>query len=81
MCAICGRVDRVSPLHLDHDHKTGYFRGLLCKKCNTAIGLMGDDRARLAQAIIYLQIAQEEQEQQAQQTAAVGQANMNMGGF
>lgn len=42
-CAICqyqytdGRV-----LQIDHDHNTGTVRGLLCKKCNTYIGMIGE---------------------------------------
>ena len=31
------------PWQCDHDHKTGMFRGHLCKKCNTGTGLIGDN--------------------------------------
>jgi len=31
------------PWQCDHDHKTGEFRGYLCKKCNTGTGLIGDN--------------------------------------
>ena len=39
-CAICGhREDEFNvPFAVDHDHKTGELRGLLCWKCNRAIG-------------------------------------------
>ena len=39
----------------DHDHKTGKPRGLLCRNCNTALGMVSDDGLRLAGLIEYLQ--------------------------
>ena len=62
-CAICFRVDpvgRVSKhtseywLHVDHDHRTGAIRGLLCGECNTVLGKMNDDPALLRRAADYL---------------------------
>lgn len=51
LCAICrGRV----PGAIDHDHKTGLVRGLLCRPCNSGIGHMGEDVTALAAAIAYL---------------------------
>ncbi|MFY9739161.1 MAG: endonuclease VII domain-containing protein [Candidatus Cybelea sp.] len=41
-------------LYVDHAHKTGKVRGLLCNACNTAIGLFEEDRARLLSALSYL---------------------------
>jgi hypothetical protein len=54
-CAICSQPfgDSLSP-HVDHDHRTGVFRGVLCGSCNRAIGLMGDDPDRLLAASAYL---------------------------
>lgn len=53
-CAVCGKSsDKI--LHVDHDHNTGKVRGLLCHNCNTGIGHLGDDPARLRAAIKYLE--------------------------
>lgn len=57
LCAICKkpRVSRAHPrLNVDHDHKTGRVRGLLCWMCNRGIGLLGDDRSVLLSAAEYL---------------------------
>jgi hypothetical protein len=51
-CAICQSVHDV--LHVDHDHKTKIVRKLLCRKCNTMLGLADDDPERLIEAINYL---------------------------
>jgi hypothetical protein len=57
-CAICGRKDfgsrRVKYFFVDHDHQTGRVRGLLCSKCNQAIGLFGDSVENLQKAMNYL---------------------------
>lgn len=55
-CAICGR-DRTTQnrrLAIDHDHKTGLLRGLLCTTCNTGLGCFRDSVELLNKAIRYL---------------------------
>lgn len=60
-CAICGKKESrrrrgtVVRLAIDHNHKTGEIRGLLCTRCNTAIGLFDDCPKLLKKAIAYLE--------------------------
>lgn len=37
VCAICGNPPKSRRLHVDHDHRTGTVRGLLCFRCNRAL--------------------------------------------
>jgi hypothetical protein len=57
-CAIC-RTDEPSHRHglmcVDHDHKTGAVRGLLCHPCNMMLGWARDCIVRLKSAAIYLE--------------------------
>lgn len=41
-------------LHIDHDHRTGQIRGLLCHGCNTGLGNIGDSVEKLEGLINYL---------------------------
>jgi hypothetical protein len=50
-CLICNEA---KPLVVDHDHKTGKVRGLLCNNCNRALGYLKDNPNRLESAIVYL---------------------------
>ena len=50
-CAIC---QRERSLVIDHCHRSGVVRGLLCNPCNGAIGFLGDQYASLMVAAEYL---------------------------
>ena len=39
---------------VDHDHNTGSFRGIICFKCNKALGMFNDSIEGLQEAINYL---------------------------
>lgn len=54
VCEICGLVDDEKRLAIDHDHKTGTVRGLLCQKCNVGLGYFKDNTELLQNAIVYL---------------------------
>lgn len=54
-CAVCGRSG--GRQCVDHDHKTGEVRGILCVRCNVAIGSLGDDVSGLMRAVRYLERA------------------------
>ena len=55
-CAICKKhiSELKRRLSVDHNHKTGEVRGLLCFKCNTVLGHMNDDIELLKNTIKYL---------------------------
>lgn len=60
LCAICGQVETrrfkgsISRFAVDHNHKTGEVRGLLCSKCNVCLGYAQDDPKLLLKMINYL---------------------------
>lgn len=62
VCAICGKPETakhqsgcVSRLAIDHDHKSGKVRGLLCRRCNFVVGYAKDSKEILLQAALYLE--------------------------
>jgi len=62
-CAICGTAEetKLGPngttvrMSVDHCHETGRVRGLLCNRCNRALGLLGDSVDLLRAAIAYVE--------------------------
>lgn len=60
VCAICSKPEtavikgRTLALAVDHCHDSGAVRGLLCRACNSAIGMFNHDVALLSNAISYL---------------------------
>ncbi len=54
VCGICGGRDRDRDLAIDHDHETGEIRGLLCSRCNTALGSFRDNPEIITAALSYL---------------------------
>lgn len=66
-CAICGRKEtrkynrppyQIRDLSVDHDHKTGKVRGLLCDECNTLIARARDCPETCESAAHYLRRTQ-----------------------
>lgn len=60
-CAVCGlpeslvRSGRLLTLAVDHDHRTGRIRGLLCNRCNLLLGKVADSPDLLRAAAAYLE--------------------------
>jgi len=51
-CALCGKIRK---LILDHDHKTGRVRGMLCRKCNMWLSVF-DDKRKFKKILKYVRI-------------------------
>ena len=51
VCVICGATDN---LVVDHSHRTGVVRGILCSSCNKGIGFLRDDPTLALRAADYL---------------------------
>ena len=63
-CPICFKVPeqiipetngKTSPFVLDHDHKTGAFKGWICNKCNSSLGFFEDNIDNVKSALNYLE--------------------------
>ena len=65
VCAVCNRPEtmsigrKITNLSVDHDHKTGKVRGLLCFACNTALGQLGESIDRIRSLAAYVEKHQE----------------------
>lgn len=57
ICDVCKQ--KVHRLVVDHDHRTGIVRGLVCGPCNTGIGCFQDSQAIAKSAAAYLERAHE----------------------
>lgn len=60
-CSLCKQPEtarwrgKVKNLAVDHDHKTGKVRSLLCHRCNTGLGSFRESVSLMSAAIEYLQ--------------------------
>lgn len=55
-CQICGKiVEKRQKKALDHCHKTGRIRGLLCQSCNIAEGLLRSDASLIRRLALYVE--------------------------
>jgi hypothetical protein len=53
-CVIC-TTEIQTTYHIDHCHSTGIVRGLLCSKCNQAIGLLQESKIFFLKALQYIE--------------------------
>lgn len=51
-CAICG--ESTGPFCVDHCHRLEFVRGVLCRKCNTGVGMLQDSATLVLKAHEYL---------------------------
>jgi hypothetical protein len=66
VCAACRQPETrkapksktIAPLHVDHDHATGQVRGLLCHRCNMALGYAREDPDVLRSLATYVEFYQ-----------------------
>lgn len=54
VCAVCHKTT-AKRLAVDHDHATQQIRGLLCHRCNLALGLFDDNKLLMLRAVRYLE--------------------------
>ena len=52
-CGIC-EEQLSGSIAVDHDHESGRVRGLLCYRCNTGLGSLGDSIDGVMRAVAYL---------------------------
>lgn len=51
-CEVCNGTYRMA---IDHNHETGKFRGMLCSKCNTGLGMLNDDIELVREMLKYME--------------------------
>lgn len=54
VCAICRGGTSKRHFAVDHNHKSGHVRGLLCARCNSALARFMDKRVNVGRAYRYL---------------------------
>jgi hypothetical protein len=54
VCQICSKNNDSQRLAVDHCHINGRVRGLLCHRCNRALGYLGDNKELLLKCVAYL---------------------------
>lgn len=54
LCAICKGLPQKKGLSVDHNHQSGKVRALLCSRCNTALGLVDENKTILKTMIQYI---------------------------
>lgn len=56
LCAVCHQPpsEGVRWLHVDHCHDTGKVRGLLCQKCNVALGMLRESPEIVRSLLAYI---------------------------
>ena len=67
LCAMCNQPETVNTkskstpmwLAVDHDHKTGKVRGLLCFRCNTMLEHFDKDISKIKAVLAYIKEHQE----------------------
>lgn len=55
-CIICGLPEIMRRLSVDHDHKTGKIRALLCERCNLLLGRVESNPELVIKMLEYLEI-------------------------
>ena len=54
-CTVCGATGDMARLCIDHCHRTGQLRGVLCAGCNLALGNIQEDAARARKLALYIE--------------------------